>query len=656
MNDYQISQSFLDIKNLKEDNLLVETNENNDPEPVGKLLNRVFLKGLQKEVSEIIFDPQSDSLKILFCQYGVCQELIKPLKKAVSKALISKLKGIANIKQDDYSQAHIEGSFSKKIQDCQFNFWLNLTPTKHGKKISLSWWNNAQCQFSLEELIGEQNTHNLVEEIANNSSGLLLVTGLNNSGKSTTLYSILSSKNKQGISVSSIEKRLKYVLSDVKQIEINNQNNFDYEKAINTLIEENYQVILIDDLTEDKNASLACKAVEKGHLILSTLNVNNLYFAIKKLLEIGLTYSDIAKSLNGIINQRLLRKLCPHCRIEYNPSQIELNRFGIFQQKENNFYYANNLEENDCPHCQGVGYKGQIAVYEILNINEKVSTIIAESQDLPTIKQIIKRENSQSILNYALNFVMSGKTTFLEIERVLSDYLNNEEEEEEIIVPKFKMEPDSEQKNSDFNSENKKDLNIVIQENDSVLVSFLKDFEQKIIDQYNKKLEEFQEEIEKKYSEKFNLIQEHITNKYEYKIIKLEDKIDILIEKNKTLEGQLNKFISDYSEDLLTKKSTKTHSIEELKDDADWNDLTKELEETFDLNPIQNKENDIEENPPKIEYIEEKEINIEDNNFDQDSLDLKSSDHSYTEQLSEIEDSNELKENKQNLNKIEDPW
>lgn len=552
------------INNLKENNVLLENEDQDDP--VGKLLNKIILKGLQKEASEICFEPESDCLKIIFCQYGLSLELIKPLNKAISQALINKLKIIANIKH--HNQPVLQGSFYRDIQDNKYHFWLDIIPTPHGKKAILRWWNNNQNKLNLDDLVSDENTLNSIKAIANSTQGLLLVIGLNNSGKSTTLYSLIDTDKTAGLNIATIDNRLKYSRPNINHIPINRVSNLDCDKYIANLANKQIEVLLIEHLKENHKANIAITAAKKGHLVLSSLNANNSYDAIVKLLETGIKSSHIAKTLNGVINQRLLRQLCPYCRIEYKPSAVDLNRFGLLEKDKINVYHANNTIENNCSYCQGIGYKGQIAVYEVLKINNELRNIIAENSSLEIIKQSINQQEFPNLLDYAINLVMSGETTFAEIERVLPDMLNN------LAL----QQKDNRQKL--LNSEEKITSNLT-----NIKPETINNLEDKMMDNYQDKMMELEVKLSQKYEQEMLSLEKRITQGYLKNLKKLEQTIESLQVKYTELEKKITTYLPMETPLKLHEK------LEELTDDEDWDNLTKELEATFPTTSSQKKKN-----------------------------------------------------------------
>lgn len=547
MNENQPLKPLTNMQDLQEDNLIIETSDNNDP--VGRLVNRVILKGLTKQASEIHFEPQTDCLKIYFCQDGVLMESLNPLNKAISDTLISRLKSLANFKKNSQ-----EGNFSKNIQGNQINFWLNVMPTPLGIKAILRWWNINKANFNLDELIYHQDSLKLIKTIAHRSSGLLLVTGQENSGKLTTLYALLQDKKQAGLTISTIENRLKYSLPNIKQTEIISSDILSYNEAIEEAIVQNIDVILVDNFNKEKNALMIMKAAINNSLILSSLNISNIDEAVCQLLKMGIKPSIVAKTLNGVINQRLLRRICPHCRLEYKPSDIQLHRFGIAKKDDLKLYHANNTESNDCSYCQGMGYKGQIAIYEVLPIKKQLREIIAEKPPLESLKKIIRQQKFTHLLDYALDLVMSGETTFAEVERVLPDTL----EDIKIIVPTDSI--------SNSPSKNLLKLEEKLETNSS---KSLPEKEVQINNNYEERLTKLEQEIAENYGKKFKLLEKQIA-KLTKKVQNLQQDLDLYVSlgsnSSPKIEENLEELIIEdydfnFNEELTEKESIKNKKL-----------------------------------------------------------------------------------------------
>lgn len=680
MNTNQSEKPLINKKELSENNLLIETNEKKDP--VGRLINRIVLKSLQKEAAEIYFEPESDHLNVIFHQYGICLSSIKPLNKAVSKALFNRLKTLANIENDN-SKSLKEGYFSKKIQDYQFNFWLNIVPTLHGEKAILRWWNNTKLKLELQELIYNQEIRILTEKLLNKSQGVVLVIGENNSGKSTTLYSLINAKSNIGVNVATIENRIKYNLPEINQTEISRSNDFDYEKAIDNFVSDKVESILVNHLSEEEKIKMASLAVEKNLFVLTSLNANNPYSALEKLLFPSES-STIINNLNGIINQRLLRKLCPYCRIEYKSSEVELNRFGISEKLRHNLYLANNTQDNSCPYCQGVGYRGQIPIYEVLEIDNEIKNTILQKGEFEDLKEFFEQHNVNDLLNYALNLVIAGETTFSEIERVLSDILNKKTEiEKENNVNELVKH---EEKNEDIKDvrDNKKNKDDIDEEEvvDIVLNSeAIKQIKLEIKHELFKKIGKIREDLQRRYSVKLNKLEEELESKYYQRFLELEKAIrDKYSTKISILEEKIENLTSLYSQSKpKTKKkfaSTSSHlkqpkkevkpvakidDIEELKNYTYWHNLSQEIEESFEANSSAennsiNQEIDLEINSENVsEFSDGKEdeefVNLDENDFN-NNLDENNFDNVSEESDIQKNTTSSL-EGKKN---IPDPW
>lgn len=558
MNDNQPLKQSINLTDLKEDNLIVEIKENQDP--VGKLINRIVLKGLQKEASEIHFKPRSNCLKVSFCQDGVLTESLNPLNKAISSTLIKRLKGLANLKNTS-EKSYQEGSFIKNIQGNKINFWLDIFTTKYGEKAILRWWNINQINFDLDELIDDKDVLKLIRNMNNSSSGLLLVTGKKSSGKLTTMYGLIEAKRQRDLHIHTIENRLKYSLPNINQIELLNTDYLNYNSAIEFLFSQNVEVILIDSLRKPNTAIMAINAANKGNFVLSSLNTNDIYDGINKLLKIGVESSIIAQTLKGIINQRLLRQICPSCRIKYQPSEMQLNRFGFSTKHEITLYHAKNTEDNDCPNCKGTGYKGQIAVYEILPINEQLRDRISEKNIPDNLEEIINKNKFNDLLHYALRLVRAGKTTLAEIERVLPDSLEN--------LTIQSSNPLKENENQGDNQHNDFNKSTIIDDSQ---------IEEELNNTFEEKFNQLEEELTTNFAKQFTELKEELTNLYLPKITTLEKQVKLL-----TLDLKKIKKNIDLTSFSNPNKTEIIENLEELDTSEDWNDLSQEIAETLIL-------------------------------------------------------------------------
>jgi type IV pilus assembly protein PilB len=254
--------------------------------------------------------------------------------------------------------------------------------------------------------------------------GMILVTGPTGSGKSTTLYSLLAERNDPGINISTVEDPIEYTLKGISQTQVNREKGYDFAMALRAFMRQDPDVLLVGETRDLETAKTAIEAALTGHLVLTTLHCNDAPSAIARLAEMGVEPFMVSASLMGIISQRLVRRVCPSCRVSYHPSEQELGRFGLFASNEQNinFFKAKRVlhnHEDVCPTCLGLGYKGRVGVYEVLRVNEGLATAIAQQATTDRIRKLGLESGMKTLLGYGLDLVRQGYTTLEEIERMI---------------------------------------------------------------------------------------------------------------------------------------------------------------------------------------------------------------------------------------------
>ncbi len=397
--------------------------------PVINLVNRILAKALHEKVSDIHVEPQEESLRIRFRKDGVLREAFDPLPKKIIPAVTARFKIISNL---DISERRLpqDGRIRRLFEGRKVDFRVNTLPSRYGEKVCLRILDNSATQLGLDKLITDPETLQIVKDMVSRPFGLILVTGPTGSGKTTSLYSALAEKNHPGINISTVEDPIEYSLPGITQVQVIREKGLDFATALRAFLRQDPDVILVGETRDKETAKTAIEAALTGHLVLTTLHTNDAPGAIARLGEMGIEPFMISSSLIGVLAQRLVRRVCPDCRIPYTPSVEELARYGLSASQEVGvtFYKSNTLtgEElqqakakgNLCPTCNGIGYKGRCGVYEVMRITERLQTLINEGAPTERIKEVAVEEGMKTLLAYSLDLVRQGLTTLEEVERV----------------------------------------------------------------------------------------------------------------------------------------------------------------------------------------------------------------------------------------------
>lgn len=397
--------------------------------PVIALVNKVLVKALQEGTSDIHIEPQEEFLRIRFRRDGVLREAFPKLPKKIIPAVTARFKIISEL---DIAERRMpqDGRIRRVFQGRKVDFRVSTLPSRYGEKVVLRILDNAATQLGVDKLITDQETLNIVKDMASRPYGLILVTGPTGSGKTTTLYSLLSERNDPGINISTAEDPIEYALPGITQVQVIREKGMDFASILRAFLRQDPDVILVGETRDPETAKTAIEAALTGHLVLTTLHTNDAAGAISRLDEMGMEAFQISSSLIGVLAQRLVRKVCNDCRIAYTPSSEELARFGLTASSDSDLtlYRANTLAVDQieparsngtlCATCQGNGYKGRVGVYEVMRLTENLQHLISEGAPTDQIKEAAVQEGMQTLLAYSLNLVRQGYTTLDEVQRV----------------------------------------------------------------------------------------------------------------------------------------------------------------------------------------------------------------------------------------------
>ncbi|MFM2081055.1 MAG: ral secretion pathway protein [Cyanobacteriota bacterium] len=388
--------------------------------PVVTLVDKVLVRALSRGASDIHLEPQEDGLLIRFRQDGVLEPLEK-LPKNLIPAVTSRVKIIADL---DIAERRLpqDGRIRRRYQGRLFDLRVSTLPTRYGEKVCMRLLDSGATHLGLDKLISDPVALATVRDMGAKPFGMLLVTGPTGSGKSTTLYSLLAERNSPEVNISTVEDPIEYTLKGISQTQVNRDKGYDFALALRAFMRQDPDVLLVGETRDQETAKTAIEAALTGHLVLTTLHCNDAPSAIARLTEMGVEPFMVSASLLGIVSQRLVRRVCPDCRIAYRPSEAELGRFGLLASRERDitFYRARRQTRgNPCPTCQGLGYRGRVGVYEVLRVNEELATAIGQQATTERIRKLALESGMKTLLGYSLDLVRQGLTTLEEVERMI---------------------------------------------------------------------------------------------------------------------------------------------------------------------------------------------------------------------------------------------
>jgi len=381
--------------------------------PIIKLANHIISQSVKARASDIHIEPYQDSFKVRYRVDGILYDFLSP-PKWLQPALISRIKIMAkmNIAEKRLPQ---DGRLNVKIGHQEIDVRVSTIPTSFGERLVLRLLDKSGSLISLSDLGLESDKLTLLDNLIRSPNGIILVTGPTGSGKTTTLYAILSSINIPDVNIITIEDPIEYQLQGINQIQVNPKINLTFAKGLRSIVRQDPDVILVGEIRDQETAEIAVQSALTGHLVFSTLHTNDSASAITRLVDIGVEPFLISSSVLAVIAQRLIRVLCTDCKEAYTPDEAALERLGITrdQIRDAVIYRA-----KGCENCFHTGYKGRMGIFEMMILDSKLKSLVLKTFDSNRIKSEALNQNMVTLRQDGIHKVLSGISTIEEVIRV----------------------------------------------------------------------------------------------------------------------------------------------------------------------------------------------------------------------------------------------
>ena len=388
-----------------------ELTNSNDPVIAGvaSILSKCFtLKG-----SDIHAEPLEDRLRIRYRIDGVLKEAFAFPKSHVNP-IISRIKIMSKL---DISEKRLpqDGRIRCLLRGRRSDFRVSTLPGRWGEKVVLRALESDNSVLNLSKLVTEKNELKLIQNMSNSPYGIVIVVGPTGSGKSTTLYSMLSELNKPGVNISTVEDPVEYTLDGIHQVQVLREKGLDFSRALRSLMRQDPDIILVGETRDKETAQAAMEAALTGHMVFTTLHANDTATAITRLAEMEIPPYLIGASIIGLVAQRLVRKVCKSCSELRNLNSKEDSLALNLGVKKARFLKGTN---RNCTICNGTGYKGRIGIYEVMKVNDKIRELIMKESNAEELREFAFKKQGRSLLVYGMNLVKQELTTIEEVERV----------------------------------------------------------------------------------------------------------------------------------------------------------------------------------------------------------------------------------------------
>lgn len=381
-----------------------------DDAPVIKLVNTLIFRAVKEKASDIHIEPYEKDMVVRLRIDGVLFDIFKPPKK-LQNAITSRIKvmGNLNIAEKRLPQ---DGRIPIKIGGKDIDIRLNAVPTAFGERLVMRLQDRSNVVLSLEQLGFSQANMDRLSDLLGRTYGIILVTGPTGSGKSTTLYACLQKLNAIDTNIITVEDPVEQRMHGIGQIQTNAKIGLTFASGLRAILRQDPDIVMIGEIRDLETAEIAINASLTGHLVLSTIHTNDSAGAFPRLIDMGCEPFLIATSLLGVISQRLVRVLCPHCKEPHIPTEFELNSMGM---KRDQVMNANICKLVGCDMCNGKGYMGRTLIQELLVVTEEIRTLVMQRTDAGTIKKKAVEQGMLTFRDNGIEKVLKGITTIEEV-------------------------------------------------------------------------------------------------------------------------------------------------------------------------------------------------------------------------------------------------
>lgn len=366
----------------------------------------ILLEAIKFSASDIHIEALTDKIRIRYRINGILKEVAE-IDKSFLSSIVSKLKILSSLDIVEKRKPQ-DGRFSLRYKGREIDFRTSIIPTMNGEKIVIRILDKFNYNFTLEDLYLSEENKRIFYKAINQNNGIILVNGPTGSGKSSTLYSILKYKNKEEVNISTVEDPIEYQIEGINQIQCRNEIGLGFSTILRALLRQDPDILMVGEIRDRETAEIAVKASLTGHLVFSTLHSNDSLGCINRLVNLGIDGYLLSLVLQMVVSQRLVRKLCPHCKKEDENYKEKLKSLNLSEEKYKDIKF---YTSGGCEKCMGTGYIGRIPVFEIIYFDDILKDMLAQKKEL--------KQNFKTLLDDAMDKAKEGLTSLDEIMRQL---------------------------------------------------------------------------------------------------------------------------------------------------------------------------------------------------------------------------------------------
>jgi type IV pilus assembly protein PilB len=383
-----------------------------DAAPIRKLLNMVLLLAIKDQASDIHLEPFEDEFKIRVRADGVLFEMVPP-PRHLANAIVSRVKIMSNL---DIAERRLpqDGRIELNVGGNSVDLRVSVLPTLFGESVVMRVLDRTVVQLDLNKIGMDPSTLAKFRMITNRPNGIILVTGPTGSGKTTTLYSVLNEMNEITTKIITTEDPVEYEIYGLIQVPVNPDIEVTFANVLRAILRHDPDIILVGEIRDYETAEIAIQSALTGHVVFSTLHTNDAPTAITRLRDMGVPPFLITATVEAVLAQRLVRKICVECRTQFEPSDellMEL-QLPLAQARKYKFYYG-----KGCPRCNNMGYKGRTGIHELIDVNDDIRDLVSTEASVDEIRNLARAQGMTSLRESGLKLIFDGVTTIDEVVR-----------------------------------------------------------------------------------------------------------------------------------------------------------------------------------------------------------------------------------------------
>ena len=400
----------------KEEVDLSPENASQEDAPIVKLVNMILQESIKERATDIHIEPQDKNVVVRIRIDGVLQTIMTPPTTSLS-GLVTRIKILSklNIAEKRLPQ---DGRFTIKTTEKEIDVRVSILPTIYGEKIVMRLLDKTGFAFNLKSLGLDKDLIQIFQNIITRPYGLIIVSGPTGSGKSTTLYASLKEIKNDLINITTVEDPVEYHLDGINQVQVFEHIGLTFGASLKFILRQDPDILLIGEIRDQETADIAIKFSLTGHLVFSTLHANDAVSTITRLLDLGVPPFLVGACVNLVMAQRLVRKICPHCREEYDPTDEDLKLVGLSRKRLN----GKKLHQaKGCRECRNTGYLGRIGIFELIPMTRKVRALIYDNSNEDEIRSCALEEGMVNLRESGLRKILDASTTIQEVLRITMD-------------------------------------------------------------------------------------------------------------------------------------------------------------------------------------------------------------------------------------------